>query len=723
MPLLHTTTTSRRTELSRMEFEASSGAIFRIPKQEPAYQAPDDMVRLKRTRRALSWVAAAAVALLTSIEATPDAHAAARRVVDGKALISAADDLTDWLTHGRTYDEQRFSPLDRINTGNVKSVGLAWFADLDTARGQEATPLVIDGAVYITTAWSKVKAYEAVSGKLLWEYDPKVPGEAGVLACCDVVNRGLAAWDHRLYLGTLDGRLIALDRETGTLIWSKLTVDRSKPYGITGAPRVIDGRVIIGNGGAEMGVRGYVAAYDSNDGKELWRFYTVPDRRGANVARHLKRAEATWKGEWWTLGGGGTVWDSMAYDPKLDLLYVGVGNGSPQALAQVNLNSERHDVIDQALRRHPRNHGLRHRPGAPGLSPEHVLHVADEAREPRALQGERACVSRCVAHERGSEARGARPGLQSNDLTRRQHLLPCQIVRDRRQELPVRRRADGRHVAGGLRQDDARGRTRPRRLRAAPPWAEDSDARSALLRSAGPATHVGAGARAGRAQAARSLQRDLRQRPARVLRRSDNHTQHTASAHRCAESRDHGSRAVRGGRSPRGGDRRPHHRGSRCGRTGGDLRPVPALRDRSVRPLSIARHPGIQPCRRLGRVHGREATHGTRPSARRHGAAGRADRATRDRVAHGESLCGECRTDGRHTRRRPDRRGRLPDTAAARSGGHRRGSVAGAARGASRPRRETVARSDRVRCGGGNPRSHQWPRCGCLDRRGGGAPD
>src|SRR5438309_10009030 len=171
--------------------------------------------RLKRTRRAASWVAAAAVALLTSIEPMPDAHAAARRTVDGKALISAAGDLKDWLTHGRTYDEQRFSPLERINTGNVKNLGLAWFADLDTARGQEATPLVIEGTVYITTAWSKVRAYDALSGKLRWEYDPRVPGEAGIRACCDVVNRGLAAWGRRVYFGTLDGRLIALDRETG----------------------------------------------------------------------------------------------------------------------------------------------------------------------------------------------------------------------------------------------------------------------------------------------------------------------------------------------------------------------------------------------------------------------------------------------------------------------------------------------------------------------------
>src|SRR2546429_9313021 len=131
-------------------------------------------------RTAARWVTAAAVGLLTSIEPMPDAHAAATRPVDGEALLSAADDRTDWLTHGRTYDEQRFSPLDRINTGNVKNLGLAWFADLDTARGQEATPLVIDGTVYITTAWSKVKAYDALSGKLRWEYDPREIGRAHV---------------------------------------------------------------------------------------------------------------------------------------------------------------------------------------------------------------------------------------------------------------------------------------------------------------------------------------------------------------------------------------------------------------------------------------------------------------------------------------------------------------------------------------------------------------
>jgi quinohemoprotein ethanol dehydrogenase len=249
--------------------------------------------------------------------------------VTSARLIGAETDNDNWLTYGRTYDEQRHSPLTKINAETVKDLGLEWSADLDTGRGQEATPIVIDGKIYITTAWSKVKAYDGITGKLLWEYDPQVPGETGVKACCDVVNRGLAAWGDRLYFGTLDGRLIALDRESGKPVWSKVTVDQSKPYTITGAPRIIDGKVIIGNGGAEMGVRGYVAAYSADTGDELWKFYTVPDAPGKNEPEYLKKAEATWKGEWWSQGGGGTAWDAMAYDPELDLLYIGVGNGSP----------------------------------------------------------------------------------------------------------------------------------------------------------------------------------------------------------------------------------------------------------------------------------------------------------------------------------------------------------------------------------------------------------
>ena len=218
----------------------------------------------------------------------------------------------------------------RSTEANVGQLALDWFADLDTARGQEATPIVIDGTIYVSTAWSMVKAYDGRTGRLLWSFDPHVPRERLVRACCDAVNRGVAAWNDSLFVGTLDGRLIALDRHTGRQLWSTLTVDQAQPYTITGAPRVIDGRVIIGNGGAEYGVRGYVTAYDAADGHQLWRFYTVPGNPAAGFeGDYLRRAADTWHGQWWRLGGGGTVWDSIAYDPELDLLYIGVGNGSP----------------------------------------------------------------------------------------------------------------------------------------------------------------------------------------------------------------------------------------------------------------------------------------------------------------------------------------------------------------------------------------------------------
>ena len=222
-----------------------------------------------------------------------------------------------------------------MNTGTVGKLGLAWFADFDTDRGQEATPVVDDGVLYTTTAWSKVFAFDAKTGKALWSYDPKVEGKKGFDACCDVVNRGVALWKGRVFVGTLDGRLIALDAKTGAVAWTAQTTDNSQPYTITGAPRVIKGKVLIGNGGAEYGVRGYVSAYDASDGKMAWRFYTAPNPKGqpdgaASDKVMAEKAAATWSdGYWKQSGGGATVWDAMAYDPTLDLVYFGVGNGSP----------------------------------------------------------------------------------------------------------------------------------------------------------------------------------------------------------------------------------------------------------------------------------------------------------------------------------------------------------------------------------------------------------
>ncbi|HEX9806895.1 MAG TPA: PQQ-binding-like beta-propeller repeat protein, partial [Alteraurantiacibacter sp.] len=260
-------------------------------------------------------------------------HAAAD--VDEARLSAAAADGDNWMNYGRDWDEQRFSPLDQIDDKSIDGLQLAWAVELDTARGQEATPLVVDGIMYTSTAWSKIMALDAATGKVLWSHDPEVIGAKAAHACCDVVNRGVAVWKGKVFAGTLDGRLIALDAATGKLLWSVVTVDQDKPYTITMAPRVFRDKVIIGNSGAEFGVRGYVSAYDTQTGKLVWRFYTVPGNPadgpdGAASDEALQRlALPTWHGKWWELGGGGTVWDSVVYDPKYNQLLIGVGNGAP----------------------------------------------------------------------------------------------------------------------------------------------------------------------------------------------------------------------------------------------------------------------------------------------------------------------------------------------------------------------------------------------------------
>lgn len=260
-------------------------------------------------------------------------HAAGGGVatVDDARLREANSEPQNWLTHGRTYAEQRFSPLDQITADNIGQLVRVWRYDTQLKRGHEATPIVVDGVLYATGAWSVVFALDAKTGKELWRFDPEVPKEVGVKACCDVVNRGVAVYAGKVFFGTLDGRLIALDATTGKPAWSIVTVDQSKAYTITGAPRVVKGKVIIGNGGAEFGVRGYVSAYDAKDGTLVWRTFTVPGNpEDAFESKAMEEAAKTWSGgEWWKIGGGGTVWDSMAYDPDLNLLYVGTGNGSP----------------------------------------------------------------------------------------------------------------------------------------------------------------------------------------------------------------------------------------------------------------------------------------------------------------------------------------------------------------------------------------------------------
>jgi quinohemoprotein ethanol dehydrogenase len=251
--------------------------------------------------------------------------------VDGARILGADGEPQNWMSHGRTYDEQRFSPLKEINDGNVKDLGLAWYFDVPTFRGMEATPIVVDGRMYVTGSWSIVYALDAATGEELWRYDPQVPKSWIRYVCCDAVNRGVAVWGDSVFVGTLDGYLVSIDAATGEERWRVDTINRQPPYSITGAPRVVNGLVIIGNGGAEFaGVRGYVSAYKVDTGELAWRFYTVPGNPADGFEnKALEKAAETWTGEWWKLGGGGTVWDSMAYDAELDLLYIGVGNGSP----------------------------------------------------------------------------------------------------------------------------------------------------------------------------------------------------------------------------------------------------------------------------------------------------------------------------------------------------------------------------------------------------------
>ena len=250
--------------------------------------------------------------------------------VDDKRLLAAAEDGANWLSYGRTYDEQRHSPLTAINDKNVGRLGLQWSADMDTARGQEATPIVVDGVLYISTAWSMVKAFDAATGTPLWSYDPQVPREKLVDVCCDAVNRGVAVYKGKVFVGTLDGRVVALDAATGKVVWDTPSIPEGSHMAITGAPRIVKGKVLIGAAGAEYFTRGYLAAFDAETGKEAWRFYTVPgDPSLPFEGKHLEAAAKTWSGEYWKFGGGGTVWDSITYDPETDLVYFGTANAEP----------------------------------------------------------------------------------------------------------------------------------------------------------------------------------------------------------------------------------------------------------------------------------------------------------------------------------------------------------------------------------------------------------
>ncbi|HKV05068.1 MAG TPA: PQQ-dependent dehydrogenase, methanol/ethanol family [Candidatus Acidoferrales bacterium] len=273
--------------------------------------------------------------------------AAARhaRHVDDNALKNAAKDGAEWLTNGHDYADTRYSPLKQIDAANVSRLGLAWYYDTNSFPGTlETTPIISDGTLYGTATWSVVFALDARTGKEKWRWDPQIGHQnfpqgstgkpdkvrTGPSFCCGPGNRGVAIYDGKVYVGTLDARLVALDAETGKVVWEVQTADKNADYSITGAPIVANGKVIIGNGGGEYAVRGYVTAYDAETGKQVWRFYTVPgDPSKPFENKAMEAAAKTWSGDWWKLGGGGNPWDGISYDPELGLVYIGTAQGGP----------------------------------------------------------------------------------------------------------------------------------------------------------------------------------------------------------------------------------------------------------------------------------------------------------------------------------------------------------------------------------------------------------
>jgi quinohemoprotein ethanol dehydrogenase len=270
------------------------------------------------------------------------AAAGAPGAVDEARLKAADSEPQNWFTGGRDQEGTYYSPLRDIDAGNVKSLGFAWTYDLgEPQRGQESTPIVIDGVMYTSGTWGYVYAVDAATGKELWRYDPKAEPFFGRNPCCDLVNRGVAVWKGKVYVASSDGRLHALDAANGKRIWVADTIiDHKLPYSSTGAPQIAGGVVVIGNGGGDIGhvaVRGYVSAYDLETGAFKWRFYIVPPAPGQPFENpELAAAEKTWDPHRDPqFNGGGTAWDGFAYDPALKLVYFGTGNAAPYDLRQL----------------------------------------------------------------------------------------------------------------------------------------------------------------------------------------------------------------------------------------------------------------------------------------------------------------------------------------------------------------------------------------------------
>jgi quinohemoprotein ethanol dehydrogenase len=290
----------------------------------------------RRSPLALVFALAAALGAASWVTAA-DGPKGLAGAIDDKRMLNAASEPQNWLVHGGDFAGRHYSTLDQINPATVKDLKPAWSLEFDTYRGQESEPIVVDGVAYVTTAASKVMAVDAATGRRIWFYDPQVSGRNLTAACCDIVNRGPAVYKGKVFVATLDGRLIALDSRTGRVIWSAQTTPKDSNYTITGYPRVIKNKVIIGNAGGDLGIRGYLSAWDADTGKMAWKFYLVPGDpkvpdQAASDEIMEKLVRPTWSGSDYYkpgYGGGGNAWADIVYDPELNSLYVGTGNGSP----------------------------------------------------------------------------------------------------------------------------------------------------------------------------------------------------------------------------------------------------------------------------------------------------------------------------------------------------------------------------------------------------------
>ncbi len=282
------------------------------------------------------FVSALSALVAATIGVTPLAAQSQATKVDTTVLNNAGtprDVLQgDWLSYGRSLSETRYSPLTQINTSNVSRLGLAWTYALGAGGGnQETTPLVWNNTIFGITNWSVVFALDARTGKELWRWDPEVNQQAVRLKiCCGIVNRGLAIYNGMIFAPIIDGRLEALDAAKGKVIWEARVAFPQDYYSITMAPRIANGKVLIGVSGGDHPIRGFFDAYDAATGHRAWRFYTIPGNPADPYENEaMRKAAKTWGGDFYKMGGGGSVWDGMAYDPEADLIYVGTGNAEP----------------------------------------------------------------------------------------------------------------------------------------------------------------------------------------------------------------------------------------------------------------------------------------------------------------------------------------------------------------------------------------------------------